>query len=551
MNIIKGHWGKYAYFAALSIVAALGNMGVVYLINRIINDFFTKAIILPTVYLLYFVASLAVFVVSRWLVSIGIIRFTQGLLQRTRREVLLMILRSSFTALTRNKSRIYTALTRDTDNIVNASINLVDILTNVVIVGICFIYMATLSWKLLLCMLGLIMFTLAIYFFSVKRAEQLFKQALGHNDTFVKYLNEILRGFKEITMEPAKGAEIAGTHIENAISGASTLNQKAQINFLNNRIIGQIAFYVFIGLVMLFLGNMFGISKGVLVNFIFLVLYIWSPIETVVLLIPNLSQASTSLKRLTELENQMTEALPEEAPPIQAIPRFERLNMSNICYEYRPEENNGEPGFGIGPVSFSLEKGEVVFICGGNGSGKTTFINILTGILPHDTGDILVNNRPALSTRTTSYRSLFAPVFSDFHLFDQFYGVQDVDSQKVTTYLQLFEIDNKVKVEDGKFSTVNLSTGQRKRLALICAMIERKPVLILDEFAADQDPHFKRKFYTKIIPFLKNEGFTLVAITHDDNYYQCSDRLYKMDTGRIYDISEEKYSPSWNNISYE
>jgi putative ATP-binding cassette transporter len=536
MNISKGNWNKYVYFTLLSIVAALGNMGVLYTINRVIKDYITDTPVISNVYLGYFAASVFLFITCRWLVSTGIIKFTQGLLKKTRLEVLRMVLKSPFEVLIKNKSKIYSALTTDTNNIVSASINIVDILTNVIVVLICFIYMLVLSWKLLLCVLGLIAFTLTIYSFCVKRAMKYFRLAMEQNDSFVRYLGEILSGFKEINIAPAKGTEITDQHITKAVETASVLNKKAQVSFLNNRIIGQVAFYIFIGIVMLFLGDLFSINKAVLVNFVFLILYTWGPIETVVLLVPNLSQARTSLKRINQLENQITSKNPVEEQAVNVKP-FTQLELRGIGFEYDATEKvSSETAFCIGPVNFQVEKGDTVFISGGNGSGKTTFINILTGLMQRNEGDIYVNGNAILPEHVKSYKSLFAPVFSDCHLFDQFYGIARVDMDKANEYLRLFEIDNKVTVEPKGFSDIKLSTGQKKRLALICALLERKPILILDEFAADQDPHFKRKFYKEIIGIIKNEGFTLIAVTHDDNYYRYADRLYKMDSGKLSEV---------------
>ncbi|MEO0778406.1 MAG: peptide ABC transporter, partial [Bacteroidota bacterium] len=137
-----------------------------------------------------------------------------------------------------------------------------------------------------------------------------------------------------------------------------------------------------------------------------------------------------------------------------------------------------------------------------------------------------------------------APVFSDFYLFDEFYSVGEVNEAKLRDYLELFEIDEKVTIEGGKFSTTDLSTGQRKRLALIAVLLEDKPVLVLDEWAADQDPYFRKKFYTEILPRFKKEGWTIIAITHDDKYYDCCDRLLKMDYGRLYELTEKAVLPT-------
>jgi len=539
MKSIKDYPGKYTYFIVLSIFTAAGNMGVIYMVNQIINNYFSGTPVVQFKYLLYFTLCLLLFFTCRWLVSLGIVRFTQKLLRETRLEVLRMVIRSTFESLGRNKERIFMSLTRDVDIVVNASINVVDIVTNAVVILICLIYMATLSWKLLLCMLGLIAFTLLIYFLSEKRARQLFKAAFVFNEQFVKYLNEILGGFKEITMERKKGFEILDSHIDGSVRQASGLYQKAQVNFLTNRIIGQMAFYIFIGLLLLFLGDLFNISKGVTVNFIFLILYIWSPIETVVLLIPNFSQAGVSVKRLAELESRiMVDKAADIRFPGRAV--FTKLELNDISYKYASAKKEQEDAeFGIGPLDFILEKGDVVFISGGNGSGKTTFMNVLTGIFKNAEGQISVDGERIPDPQSYDYQSLFAPVFQDFHLFDQCYGIENIDVEKANEYLRLFGIDNKVTFDGNRFASINLSAGQRKRLALICSMLEKKPVLVLDEFAADQDPDFKRRFYTQIIPYLKMQEFTLVAITHDDNYYQYADKLYKMDSGRLNEVMLE------------
>lgn len=537
MNLREDRLGKYFLFTFLSIVTAGSNMGVVYIINQIIKNYFADTPLLVQQYLIYYLVLLLLFFTSRWIVSISLIRFTQKLLRTIRIGVLQVILRFPFHSMVKNKAQIFTALTRDTDNVVYASTNIVDILTNSVVVVICFIYMGVLSWKLLLCMLLLVSFTLSIYYYSEKRARSLFDRALKYNDIFVRYLNEILSGFKEIVMDRRKGREIAEKYVNTSIHEASALYQKAQINFMNNRIIGQITFYLFIGVLLLFLGQMFGIEKSVVVNFIFLILYVWGPIETVVLLTPNLTQARMSLKRLTVLESKVNESSLETGVAL-SIKGFNTVSLVNVSYRYEPEDGaEHDKPFGIGPVDFRLNAGDIAFICGGNGSGKTTFVNVLIGLFRYDKGEICVDNEKIGLAEMPAYRSLFAPVFSDFHLFDECYGIAHVDMVKAEEYLGMLEIKNKVSMAGRKFSTINLSAGQRKRLALFCAMIERKPILILDEFAADQDPQFREKFYKVILPYLKEEGFTVIAITHDDHYYGYAEHLYKMEDGLLHRLN--------------
>lgn len=531
MNIIKDNFRKYILYILLSMVTAAGNMGIVYLINNIINSFIAEKPVQTYTYLGYFSVSLLVFFVTRWIVAFNIIGFTQKILRKVRMDILQMVLKSPYPSMMKNKERIYTAMTRDSTNIVQASINVVDIVTNTIIVVICFVYMSFLSWKMLLAMIGLLFFTVFLYTYSEKKRHALFNKAMVHDERFIKYLGEILAGFKEIVIDRKKGTDISNKRIIHSIDAAVSLNQKALVSHLNNRVIGQMAFYVFIGSTLLFLGNALSVEKKVLVNFIFLVLYVFGPIETIVLLIPGLSQARTSLKRLSLLKADLLAGHVDDVE-ITAATGFRKLSAKHLYYKYETTADSESP-FSVGPLNFELKKGEVIFIFGGNGSGKTTFINLLIGLFPFHEGDMYLDEEKVESTQSYAYRSLFAPVFSDFHLFDECYGGDHMDPGKARQYLALFELEEKVAILENGFTTIDLSTGQRKRLALICAMLEKKPVLVLDEFAADQDPYFRRKFYLEILPFLRAEGFTVIAITHDDHYYAYCDAIYKMDTGKL------------------
>lgn len=541
-DLLRANTAKYFFFVSLSIIAATGNMGVIYIINNTLKELFSN--VQPGTsnvqpgsgkYIYLFPLALTVYFISRWMVSKNIIGFTQNMLRKIRMEILQMVLQSSYYPLIKNKARIHLAMTRDAGNIVQASVSIVDVVTNVIIVLICFIYMGMLSWKLLLCILGIMVFTIIIYAYSEKKGNRFFNEAMTHDDKFVKYLNEILDGFKEIVIERRKGTAIEQKYIVASIDSSAAFNKKALVTFLNNRVIGQMGFYIFIGLIMLYLGRSLGISNTTLVSFIFLVLYVFGPIETVVILIPGLSQAKSSLKRLSALKNDLIESELEHFnrfKPAEPV-AFRTLRLQNIFYRYKGEGTLAKESFSVGPLDFQLEAGKTVFIYGGNGSGKTTFINLLVGLFPPDMGEIHINDTRITASQPYGYRSLFAPVFSDFHLFDECYSLDLVDLASVNGYIELFELENKVKFSNNKFTTIELSTGQRKRLALICAILECKPILVLDEFGADQDPHFRKKFYTEILTYLKEQGFTVIAITHDDNYYGYCDVLYKMDEGKI------------------
>jgi putative pyoverdin transport system ATP-binding/permease protein len=179
----------------------------------------------------------------------------------------------------------------------------------------------------------------------------------------------------------------------------------------------------------------------------------------------------------------------------------------------------------VGPLDLRIARGELIFLVGGNGSGKTTFLKMLVGLYAPQRGGVKVDDRVIEPSNTLAYRELFSTVFSDFHLFDRLYGLDGLDDAKVAAVLVDMELSEKTRFERGRFTTQSLSTGQRKRLALAVALLESRDILVLDEWASDQDPHFRKQFYEVILPRLKAQGKTVIATSHDERYWGVADRV--------------------------
>jgi putative ATP-binding cassette transporter len=238
------------------------------------------------------------------------------------------------------------------------------------------------------------------------------------------------------------------------------------------------------------------------------------------------------LENLSELEAQLDEVIIEIYSQQQPITsNFKEIQLDKATFSY--PNQYGKPLFSIGPINLEIKKGEMVFIVGGNGSGKSTLLKLLTGLYYPTTGSLNLNCDQIEKTQYASYRELFAIIFTDFHLFDKLYGLSNIDDKQVKELLRLMQLEQKTKYRQGKFTQLDLSTGQKKRLAFVTAILENRSIYIFDELAADQDPQFRKYFYEVILPDLKQQGKTIIAVTHDDKYFHIADRILKMQSGQL------------------
>jgi len=206
--------------------------------------------------------------------------------------------------------------------------------------------------------------------------------------------------------------------------------------------------------------------------------------------------------------------------------------LIGATHSYHQEKDDSN--FVLGPIDLAFEPGEIVFIVGGNGSGKSTLAKLVTGLYPPETGELRLDGKPITDQNRDDYRQNFSAVFSDFYVFESLLGLhaEDLDAQ-ARDYLEQLHLDHKVKVNNGSLSTTALSHGQRKRLALLTAYLEDRPICVFDEWASDQDPQFKKVFYTDLLPELKARGKTALIITHDEKYFPLADRIVKLDYGKL------------------
>jgi len=260
-------------------------------------------------------------------------------------------------------------------------------------------------------------------------------------------------------------------------------------------------------------------------------LVIYIPVCDLMYGLMNLTLANVSMERFRILGETLQEITSEEdfSDQMSGLNKmeFKELHFKNIHFQYDIEDNHA---FSVGPLSLKIYAGEILFIIGGNGSGKSTLLKLMTGLYPIHSGQILLNGTSVLSHQ---FRHIFSPVFQDFYLFDRLYGLKDINESHLNYLLKSMHLQDQVKFKDRQFSSLDLSTGQRKRLALIISIMDNKPIFLFDEWAAEQDPYFRKYYYETLLPELKIQGKTIIAITHDDNYFHIADRMLEMKYGQI------------------
>jgi putative ATP-binding cassette transporter len=248
-----------------------------------------------------------------------------------------------------------------------------------------------------------------------------------------------------------------------------------------------------------------------------------------------LSQVNVTVDNLQRLETTLDEGLANstasEAALLVDLSSFKTIRFDGICFTYRDPDGNST--FQVGPIDGEVRRGEILLLVGGNGSGKTTFLKLFAALYRPAQGAIRVDDEEIGPANVQSYRNLFSAIFSDFHLFDKLHGLRDAVPERINELLRLMEISHKTAYEGGRFTNIHLSTGQRKRLALVVSYLEDKSVYIFDEVAADQDPQFRRYFYETMLAELKRAGKTIVVVSHDDRYFHVADRVLQMDYGKL------------------
>jgi cyclic peptide transporter len=482
-----------------------------------------------------FIIALFLFINAQYYITITTTAEIEAIIHKIRLRLMDQIRRSELLAIEGiGRSRIYSAITGDTAILTQASNTLCFTVQGAVLICFVAIYVAFLSVAAIITTFVIVSIAATIFHLKNRSLVAEKQRSAEWERRFFDRLTDFLDGFKEIRLNNARSDDLFDDAV-NVSRTAANIKIKSQAETFKLIVTSQISMYVLLGAVV-FVAPQFSSDLGgaALTKTTTALMFIVGACFGLVQSIPVLVNANAAADRIEQLEVTLRAAVSSRHLDIPVPKRFDKIEMRNI--EFRYVDVFSDVSFKIGPIDFDLRAGELVFITGGNGSGKSTFLRVLSGLYPPDSGEITLDGMRIDENTRDTYRNLMSAIFFDYHLFQRLYGIPEPAPGEVDRLLAQFRLGDKTGLKDGQFRTLELSGGQRRRLALIVSLLEMRPILLLDEWTAEQDPEFRRKFYDELLPDMMKAGATVVVITHDDRYLDelnLPARRIRMDEGRI------------------
>jgi len=431
------------------------------------------------------------------------------------------------------RADIYACVSKETIAISQSAPALVISAQSIVLIFFTFLYIAWLSMTAFILSALFIVVAISLQFKQRKQLGIGLHQSMTQDNHLFNSLTDLLNGFKEVRMNRNRSADLF-EHYRAIAESAADIKITTQAHLATTYIFSQITFYLLLATIVFIVPLISPTYSEVVIKSATAVLFLVGPSSVLMGSIPVIETSNAACENIATLEQQLDQGIDQASAALPAMTDFQKIEFEGVFFHYTDRADI--ESFRVGPIDLTINAGELLFIVGGNGSGKSTFMKLLTGLYRPLGGTLRVDGMELNDANIDAYRQLFSVIFSDYHLFKRLYGLGAVAPERVTQLLKEMEIDKKTRFIDDEFQTLDLSTGQKKRLALLVTLLEDKPVYIFDEWAADQDPVFRKKFYQEMLPQFKARGKTIVAVSHDDRYYDIADRIIKMEEGKIVEI---------------
>lgn len=534
MELLLLVWRQYRWpfisVIALSLLSAALGIGLIAFINlRLMTVVDTSLTVLPE-----FLGLLLLLMAVTLGSQLALTTLGHHFVFRLRGEFIKRILDTPIEKVEKiGSASLLAGLTSDVRNITIAFVRLPELVQGIILTFGSAAYLAWLSGKMMMVTALWMAITIWGGFVLVARVYKHMATLRETEDKLYHDYQTVLEGRKELTLNRER-AEYVFNHLylpdareyRHHIIRADTFHLSA-VNWSNIMMLGAI------GLVFWMANGLGWADTAVAATYSLTLLFLRTPLLSAVGALPTLLSAQVAFNKLHKFSLAPYRA---EFPRPQAHPHWQTLELRDVSFHY-PDNS-----FAVGPINMTLKRGELVFLIGGNGSGKSTLAMLLTGLYQPASGEILLDGEALAVDKPEDYRKLFSAVFTDVWLFDQLLGPEGkgADPARVNQWMEHLKMTHKLRLDNGKILDLKLSKGQKKRVALLLALAEDRDIILLDEWAADQDPHFRREFYQVLLPLMQQMGKTIFAISHDDHYFQHADRLLEMRAGQLAELTGEE-----------
>jgi putative ATP-binding cassette transporter len=458
------------------------------------------------------------------------------LLNRLRLELVNKVRQSELTIVDRvGRGELISMLTQQTNHLSETFPILADCFQQAILLVVSLLYLAYLSKAAFVVFLASVIVGCLWYLRIDRNFRDTLERAGARQAELLDAIGDIIRGSKELRLNNRKSEAVLGAY-QTLSRSAGALLAAAGGHWAAVIALGFMVTYFILGVVVFVLPPLGWLGAGTtLFQLTPIMLFCLSPLSRIVGQSAMFVQADVELQSILAVERQLdagdSVSTSEARSQARAFDRFGVITYTGMSFSYRNDDD--AVVFTSGPWDLTLTRGETIFLVGGNGSGKSTVLRMIVGLYQADRGRVAVDGIPVKGRALAGWREQFSAIFGDFHLFDRLYGLEEVDPADVNRLIDEMGLAGKVEFENGRFTDLNLSTGQRKRLALIAALLEDRPIYAFDEWSAEQDAHFREEFYTRILPSLKAKGKTVIAVTHDERFWHVADRVIKFDLGQI------------------